>query len=84
MGLIMASVKTTILAALFNALILIAAVGGITWEALQRLTDPAGVANREYIVLVNFYPVTPDTFKRRPNARGKKVRFPMIPDTSLR
>ncbi|MBY5268037.1 cation diffusion facilitator family transporter [Spiribacter salinus] len=36
--------KTTILAALFNALILIAAVGGITWEAVRRLTDPADVA----------------------------------------
>ena len=36
--------KTTILAALFNALILIAAVGGITWEAVRRLADPADVA----------------------------------------
>src|SRR5690606_8579146 len=36
--------KTTILAALFNALILIAAVGGITWEALQRLSNPAEAA----------------------------------------
>ncbi len=43
--------KTTILAALFNALILIAAVGGITWEALQRLTDPADVAGLTVVVV---------------------------------
>lgn len=38
---------TTILAALFNALLLIAAVGAIAWEALHRLTsdfEPAGMA----------------------------------------
>ncbi len=43
--------KTTILAALFNALILIAAVGGITWEATQRLTDPAEVAGLTVVVV---------------------------------
>ncbi|AXS83089.1 MULTISPECIES: cation diffusion facilitator family transporter [Marinobacter] len=43
--------KTTILAALFNALILIAAVGGITWEAIQRLTNPAGVAGLTVVVV---------------------------------
>jgi cobalt-zinc-cadmium efflux system protein len=43
--------KTTILAALFNALILIAAVGGITWEALQRLTSSADVAGLTVIVV---------------------------------
>jgi cobalt-zinc-cadmium efflux system protein len=43
--------KTTILAALFNALILIAAVGGITWEALQRLTNPADVAGLTVVVV---------------------------------
>ncbi len=43
--------KTTILAALFNALILIAAVGGITWEAIQRLTDPADVAGLTVVVV---------------------------------
>lgn len=43
--------KTTILAALFNALILIAAVGGITWEAIQRLTDPAEVAGLTVVVV---------------------------------
>ncbi len=43
--------KTTILAALFNALILIAAVGGVTWEAIQRLTDPADVAGLTVVVV---------------------------------
>ena len=43
--------KTTILAALFNALFLIAAVGGITWEAIQRLTNPASVAGLTVIVV---------------------------------
>ncbi|WP_273207520.1 cation diffusion facilitator family transporter [Marinobacter subterrani] len=43
--------KTTILAALFNALILIAAVGGITWEAIQRLTNPADVAGLTVMVV---------------------------------
>ncbi len=43
--------KTTILAALFNALILIAAVGGITWEAVQRLTDPADVAGLTVVLV---------------------------------
>ncbi|MBS3804288.1 MAG: cation transporter [Oleiphilaceae bacterium] len=36
--------KTTILAALFNALILVAAVGGITWEAIRRFGEPTEVA----------------------------------------
>lgn len=43
--------KTTILAALFNALFLIAAVGGITWEAIQRLSNPASVAGLTVIVV---------------------------------
>ena len=43
--------KTTILAALFNALILIAAVGGITWEALQRLSNPAEVAGLIVVIV---------------------------------
>lgn len=36
--------KSTILAALFNALILLAAIGGITWEAINRLGNPTEVA----------------------------------------
>lgn len=43
--------KTTILAALFNALFLIAAVGGIAWEAIQRFSDPAEVAGMTVITV---------------------------------
>lgn len=43
--------KTTILAALFNAMILIAAVGGIAWEAVQRLASPASVAGLTVVVV---------------------------------
>ena len=35
---------STILAALFNALLLMIAVGGIAWEAIGRLTDPPEVS----------------------------------------
>jgi cobalt-zinc-cadmium efflux system protein len=35
---------STILAALFNALLLLVAVGGIAWEAIGRLSEPAAVA----------------------------------------
>jgi len=35
--------KSSILAALFNALLLLVAVGGITWEAIQRLFHPEPV-----------------------------------------
>ena len=35
---------STILAALFNALLLLVAVGGIAWEAIGRLSEPAEVA----------------------------------------
>ncbi|GGE54558.1 cobalt transporter [Streptosporangium jomthongense] len=43
--------KTTILAALFNALFLIAAVGGIAWEAVRRFNDPAEVAGLTVIIV---------------------------------
>ncbi|MBQ0748172.1 MAG: cation transporter [Marinobacter sp.] len=43
--------KTTILAALFNALFLIAAVGGIAWEAIRRFNDPADVAGMTIIIV---------------------------------
>ncbi len=36
--------SSSILAALFNALLLLVAVGGIVWESLQRLIEPAPVA----------------------------------------
>jgi cobalt-zinc-cadmium efflux system protein len=35
--------RSTILAALFNAMLLLLAVGGIAWEALRRLQDPTPV-----------------------------------------
>ncbi|KAA1175944.1 cation transporter [Marinobacter salinexigens] len=43
--------KSTILAALFNALFLTAAVGGIAWEAIQRFSDPAEVAGTTVIAV---------------------------------
>ncbi|MCM0613144.1 cation transporter [Marinobacter sediminum] len=43
--------KSTILAALFNALILIAAVGGIAWEAIRRFSEPAEVAGMTVIIV---------------------------------
>jgi cobalt-zinc-cadmium efflux system protein len=36
--------RSTVLAALFNALLLLVGVGAIFWEAIQRLRDPAPVA----------------------------------------
>lgn len=36
--------SSSILAALFNALLLLLAVGGIVWESIQRLIEPAPVA----------------------------------------
>ncbi|KAB0267586.1 cation diffusion facilitator family transporter [Microvirga brassicacearum] len=36
--------SSTILAALFNALLLLVAVGGIVWESIERLLNPAPVA----------------------------------------
>ena len=36
--------SSTILAALFNALILLGAIGGIAWEAIRRFNDPQPVA----------------------------------------
>jgi cobalt-zinc-cadmium efflux system protein len=42
---------STILAALFNALLLMAAVGGIAWEAIGRLWNPTPVAGPVVIVV---------------------------------
>lgn len=42
---------TSILAALFNAMILLVAVGGIAWEAIQRLGRPEPVAGTTVIVV---------------------------------
>ena len=35
--------RATILAALFNAIAILAGVGAVTWEAVQRLSDPVAV-----------------------------------------
>ena len=43
--------KSTILAALFNSLFLIAAVGGIAWEAIGRFSEPAEVTGLTVIVV---------------------------------
>ncbi|PVY78117.1 cobalt-zinc-cadmium efflux system protein [Tamilnaduibacter salinus] len=43
--------KTTILAALLNALILMVAIGGIGWESVRRLMDPAPVAGQTVIIV---------------------------------
>lgn len=43
--------KSTILAALFNAVILLAAVGGMAWEAVRRFSDPAEVSGSTVIIV---------------------------------
>lgn len=43
--------KSTILAALFNALFLMVAIGGIAWEAIRRFAEPAPVAGTTVIVV---------------------------------
>jgi cobalt-zinc-cadmium efflux system protein len=42
---------TSILAALFNALFLLVAVGGIAWESIQRFSQPAAVAEGTIIIV---------------------------------
>jgi cobalt-zinc-cadmium efflux system protein len=41
--------KTTILAAVLNAVILLVAIGGIAWEAIRRFNNPAPVAGKTII-----------------------------------
>jgi len=43
--------KSSILAALANAIILLVAMGAIAWEAVQRFSDPAPVAGKTIIVV---------------------------------
>ena len=43
--------SSSILAALFNALLLLVAVGGIAWEAIRRFSQPAEVAGQTVIVV---------------------------------
>ncbi len=41
--------KSSVLAAMFNAIILLVAMGGIGWEAIQRITAPSPVAEMTII-----------------------------------
>ncbi len=43
--------KSTVLASLFSALLLLAALAGIAWEAVRRFTHPQPVAGREVILV---------------------------------
>ncbi len=43
--------KSSILAALMNAVILLAAMGGIAWEGIRRLSDPSPVAGKTIIIV---------------------------------
>jgi cobalt-zinc-cadmium efflux system protein len=43
--------KSTTLAALTNAIILLVAMGGIAWEAVQRFSDPLPVAGKTIIIV---------------------------------
>jgi cobalt-zinc-cadmium efflux system protein len=43
--------SSSILAALFNALFLLVAIGGIAWEAVRRLSDPPAVAGVTVIIV---------------------------------
>jgi len=43
--------KSSILAALFNAVFLLVAIGAIAWEAVQRFSTPAPVAGKTVIIV---------------------------------
>ncbi len=43
--------KTTVLAALFNAIILLIAIGGIMWEAIRRVIHPVNVNGKTVIIV---------------------------------
>ena len=43
--------KSTILAALTNAIILLVAMGGIAWEAVQRISNPMPAAGKTIIIV---------------------------------
>ena len=43
--------RSTILAALANAILLLVAVGGITWEAIRRFSNPGEVAGKTVIIV---------------------------------
>ncbi len=62
---------STILAALFNALLLMVAVGGITWEAIGRLSHPSHV-NPPLIIGVAFVGVVINTATALLFLKGRK------------
>src|SRR5207244_9890055 len=43
--------RSSILAALANAILLLVAVGGITWEAIRRFANPGGVEGKTVMVV---------------------------------
>lgn len=43
--------RSSILAALANAILLLVAVGGITWEAIRRFSDPGDVGGRTVMIV---------------------------------
>jgi len=45
--------RSSILAALANAILLLVAVGGITWEAIRRLNNPGEVAGKTVIIVAS-------------------------------
>ena len=61
---------TTILAALFNALLLLVAIGGIAWEAIGRLTEPSPVA-APTVIVVAFIGVVINTITAMLFMRGR-------------
>ena len=63
---------STILAALFNALILLVAIGGIAWEALRRLTGPAAELPGMTIVAVAAVGVVVNTATAMLFMRGRR------------
>jgi cobalt-zinc-cadmium efflux system protein len=62
---------TTILAALFNSLLLLFAIGGIAWEAIGRFNEPAEVA-APVVVVVALIGVVINTATAMLFARGSK------------
>lgn len=62
---------STILAALFNALLLLVAIGGIVWEAIGRLTQPTEVA-APTVIVVALIGVIINTCTALLFARGRK------------
>ena len=63
--------STTTLAALFNSLLLMVAVGGIAWEAVQRFLEPA-IVDANIMITVAFIGVLINTGTALLFVRGRK------------